>query len=200
LGRNQRKIFETSRKIKKDLISKSKFLSLILRHNPSAGNITLDNEGWALVKDLIHNAGFAKEELKIIVETDSKQRYSFDKSGNKIRANQGHSLYSVKINYEKVVPPEFLYHGTVMKSIDNIFKEGLKKQKRNYLHLSDDIKTATSVGSRRGNPIILKIRALDMYNDVYKFYISENGIYLTDFVPPSYISIDWSVKFNKQKF
>lgn len=177
--------------MKQDLKSKSKYLSLLLRHNPSVGNITLDKEGWANVKDLIHNAGFTKYELESIVETDDKQRYTFDEYKTKIRASQGHSISDVKIEFPETIPPRFLYHGTVQKFIDSIMKNGLSKQKRNYLHLSKDVETATSVGSRRGDVVILKIHALDMYHDGHKFFISKNGIYLIDLIPSKYIEIEY---------
>jgi putative RNA 2'-phosphotransferase len=176
--------------MKKDLKTKSKYLSLILRHDPSVGNITLDANGWANVKDLIHNAGFTNQELETIVQNDDKQRYTFNNDRKqKIRANQGHSIADVKIDYDDVIPPQFLYHGTVQKFIDSIMKTGLKKQKRNYLHLSKDIETAISVGSRRGDVVILKISALKMYNEGYKFFISKNGVYLIEIVPSEYITI-----------
>lgn len=178
--------------MKNDLKTKSKYLSLILRHNPDAGSITLDKEGWASVKDLIHNAGFTRYELESIVETDDKQRYTFNESKTKIRANQGHSIPDVKIDFPETIPPRFLYHGTVQKFIDSIMKNGLSKQTRNYLHLSKDVKTAVSVGSRRGDAVILKINALDMYHDGYKFFISKNGVYLIDLVPSKYITIEYN--------
>lgn len=179
--------------MKKDLKSKSKYLSLILRHNPGAGSIALDINGWANVSDLIHSAGFTLKELEEIVETDNKQRYTFNGTGKKMRANQGHSLKEVEIDFDEIVPPEFLYHGTVQKYVDSIMKTGLQKQSRNYLHLSKDIETASNVGSRRGTPIILKIHALDMHKTGHVFYISKNGVYLIPFVPSNYISIEYSV-------
>lgn len=177
--------------MKQDLKTKSKYLSLLLRHNPDAAGIKLDENGWAQIKDLIHHAGFTKCELETIVEIDDKQRYTFDESKTKIRANQGHSIADVKIDFPETIPPKFLYHGTVQKFIDSIMKTGLNKQKRNYLHLSKNVKTATCVGSRRGDAVILKINALDMYHDGHKFFISKNGIYLIEIVPSKYITIEY---------
>ena len=178
--------------MKKDLKTRSKYLSLILRHNPDAGSVVLDTEGWANVKDLVHNAGFTRKELDEIVDKDNKQRYSYDETKQRIRANQGHSLSEVQIKFDEVVPPEFLYHGTVQKYVNSIMKTGLKKQTRNYLHLSKDVETATNVGARRGEPIILKIQSLKMYNDGYKFFISKNNVYLIEEVPSKYITIDYT--------
>ena len=191
MGRNKKEIFKTGRKMKHDLKSKSKYLSLILRHNPDAGHIALDNNGWALISDLVKKSGFTKDELIRIVDSDDKQRYTFDDSNTKIRANQGHSIPTVVIEFEEACPPDFLYHGTVQSAVDSIMTTGLQKQKRNYLHLSKDVETATSVGSRRGSAVILKIHALDMFNDYHKFFISKNGVYLTESVPPKYITIEY---------
>lgn len=52
-----------------------------------------------------------------------------------------------------------------------------------------DKETAATVGSRRGKFEILEIEAMRMRADGYKIYISENGVYLVDYVPPKYISI-----------
>lgn len=177
--------------MKNDLKTRSKYLSLILRHDPSAGGIEVDKDGWANVADLVHHAGFTRKELDDIVAKDNKQRYTYDETKHRIRANQGHSLKHVQIEFPETIPPRFLYHGTVQKFIDSIMKNGLNKQTRNYLHLSKDVETATNVGSRRGDAVILKINALDMYNDGYKFYISKNGVYLIDRVPSKYITIEY---------
>ena len=131
--------------------------------------------------------------MEIIVKNDDKLRYYFDDSGTKIRANQGHFLSDVQIDFDETILPQFLYHGTGQKFIDSIMKNGLSKQKINYLHLSKDVETAISVGSCRGDAVILKINALDMYHDGHKFFISKNGVYLIDIVPSKYITIEYDV-------
>ena len=74
------------------------FLSLILRHKPSAAGITLDGHGWANVDELIDGVNATGRytldmaKLEEIVRTDNKQRYSFNEDKTKIRANQGHSI------------------------------------------------------------------------------------------------------------
>jgi len=169
------------------LTKKSKFLSLILRHKPEKANIVLDEEGWVEVNELVKNTLLEWDEIEEIVRTDNKQRYSFNENHTEIRANQGHSLDEVDIKFEKVNPPMYLYHGTPTKNISSILKNGLNKGTRNYLHLSDDVETAEVVGSRRGDFVVLKIMAKLLHFDGHKFYISENGVYLTEFVPPEYI-------------
>jgi len=172
----------------------SKFLSLVLRHAPEKANIVIDKNGYTDVNILIAHMNemgmdITKEDLDRIVKEDDKQRYSYDlfDADNKIRANQGHSIL-VDLELKSVSPPLELYHGTTVKNLDSIFKNGISKMCRNFVHLSDDIKTAYNVGSRYGTPTILKIDVYNMIKDGYVFYQSENGVYLTDNVPSKYIT------------
>lgn len=165
----------------------SKFISLILRHKPEAGNLELDKHGWASVDKLLDATKISMEQLEDIVYTDEKNRYSFNADKTLIRANQGHSI-DVDVELLEMAPPDILYHGTATRFLDGIFAEGLKKQSRKYVHLSKDFDTAVKVGKRHGNPIVLKIDALRMWCDGYKFYIANNGVWLTDNIPVDYIS------------
>lgn len=170
----------------------SVFLSLILRHNPGAANVTLDRHGWAEIDDLIHGVNSTgkytldRETLEYIVKTDNKQRYSISDDGKRIRANQGHSI-RVDVELEEKQPPEFLYHGTAEKYRDSIMSDGLKPKSRLYVHLSKDKSTAVQVGRRHGKPVVLTVRAGDMYREGYRFYYSVNGVWLTKSVPVKYI-------------
>ena len=167
----------------------SKFLSLVLRHQPEKIGLTLDKNGWATVSQLLEKSKvrFTIEELEEVVATNDKKRFSFNEDQTKIRANQGHSLKNVDLNLASKSPPAFLYHGTVAKFMPEIKTQGLKKMSRQHVHLSKDRDTAIKVGSRRGKPIILSVRALDMEKQGYTFYISENGVWLTNAVPASFI-------------
>lgn len=175
------------------LESMSKFISLILRHKPEVIGITLDEHGWADVADLIEGVCNSGKELSFstlveIVETDEKQRYSFNPSRTLIRANQGHSI-PVDVELDEVTPPEFLYHGTAKMYVRKIKEEGIKHMSRLYVHLSKDIETATKVGKRHGEPTILKVHTGEMAADGVKFYLSANGVWLTDYVNPKYFEV-----------
>ena len=175
-----------------DFTKISKYLSLILRHKPEAAGITLDEHGWADVYDLITGVKkkyprFCYRLLEQIVEFDEKKRYSFDEYCLKIRANQGHSI-PVDVELEEKEPPAFLYHGTGEKYVDSILETGLISKSRLYVHLSVDEETADSVGKRHGKPVIFIINTKRMYEDGYKFYISENGVWLTKEVPVKYLN------------
>ncbi len=168
----------------------SKYISLILRHKPEAIGISLDEHGWANVDELI--SGVAKTHkldmdiLEEIVRSDEKQRYSFNEDKTLIRANQGHSI-SVDVELEEAVPPEKLWHGTGEKFVESIDKQGLIPKSRLYVHLSKDMDTAIKVGSRHGRPVVYGIKAFDMYNAGYKFFLSKNGVWLTKEVPVEYL-------------
>ena len=166
------------------LKERSKFLSYVLRHKPEEFGLTLAEGGWVSVEALMKSCGFTKEELDEIVSTDNKKRYSFDNNGN-IRANQGHSTV-VEMNFKEVEPPEELYHGTGSKNKSIIFSEGIKKMNRQYVHLSSDKKTAIAVGKRHGDPLLITVKAKQMFNDGCKFYCSDNGVWLTDYIDPKY--------------
>lgn len=171
----------------------SKFLSLILRHRPEEIGLTLDKNGWANVHELIeksnrHEITLNFETLKKIVENSDKKRFAFTADFSKIRANQGHSL-SVDLNLKESIPPDILYHGTIMRNIDSIKRDGLLKKERHHVHLSKDSETARKVAVRYGKPIILAVDSKQMNKDGIKFYISENGVWLTEIVAPKYIKI-----------
>jgi putative RNA 2'-phosphotransferase len=169
----------------------SKLMSLALRHQPSAIGITLDEEGWVLTQDLIdginkRNINLNIDMLRTVVEENDKKRFTFNDDESKIRANQGHSV-DIDLKLEAVEPPEILYHGTVSKFMKSIREKGLVKGSRQHVHLSKDTETATIVGTRRGVPDILIVNAKLMYDEGYKFYVSKNGVWLSDEVPSKFI-------------
>ncbi|NJJ36514.1 RNA 2'-phosphotransferase [Clostridioides difficile] len=176
---------------KKDNLSK--FISLILRHKPEIIGIKLDAQGYADVKELIEKINNTSRDVNMktleeIVEEDNKQRYSFSEDRSKIRANQGHSI-NVNVELKELEPPEYLYHGTATRFLDNIKKEGLIRQSRLYVHLSNDIDTAIKVGKRHGTPVVLKINTSKMYENSYKFYLSKNNVWLCKHIPFKYVEI-----------
>lgn len=165
----------------------SKYLSYILRHKPESIGLMLDINGWANIDELISKTKefvLTKEMLQEIVKTSDKQRFII--KDDKIRANQGHSI-DIDLNVLPTNPPSVLYHGTVIKNVDVIMQEGIKSMSRHYVHLSADKQTAINVGKRHGKPIVMQINSQAMSEDGYKFYLSENNVWLTDYIPPKYI-------------
>lgn len=170
----------------------SKFLSYVLRHEPEAIELSLDKEGWAVIDDLIlraGNKGYAldKDLIFDVVESSEKKRFTISEDGLRIRAAQGHSTQQVNITYVEKMPPDILYHGTATRFIVQIRDQGLLPLSRQYVHLSSDEDTAIQVGQRYGKPVLLKIKAVDMYEKGYKFYQADNGVWLTAHVPCEFI-------------
>lgn len=175
----------------KELKSISKFLSLVLRHKPEVLGLKLDSNGWADVNELIakssdHGIRLTLDMLKLIVEVNEKKRFSFKDDFTKIRANQGHSI-EVDVELKLTEPPDVLYHGTAVKNKEEILKGGLHKMNRLHVHLSHEVETAKNVGTRHGKPVVFIVDAKDMHANGNKFYLSENGVWLTEFVPAKYI-------------
>ncbi|MDX3309015.1 RNA 2'-phosphotransferase [Streptomyces sp. NPDC054884] len=167
----------------------SKYLSKHLRHQPERIGLTLDEAGWVEIDELIaacaaHGFRFTRDELDHVVAANDKKRFAID--GTRIRASQGHSV-EVDLGLEPAVPPSYLYHGTVARSLDAIRAEGLRPMNRHDVHLSADRETATRVGARRGRPVVLSVDAGAMHRDGHVFHLSANGVWLTKAVPPQYL-------------
>lgn len=165
------------------LIKRSKKLSYLLRHDKS---YAFDEHGWREVSDLVANHGFTLEELREIVATNNKQRYEFSEDMTRIRARQGHSI-QVDVELAEAAPPDILYHGTAKAFVKSIMSQGILNGKRLYVHLSTTIDMATKVGERHGEPVVLVIDAKRMSEDGNKFFLSRNGVWLTEFVEAKYI-------------
>jgi len=168
------------------MTKQSKFLSLVLRHAPKKINLTLDEQGWADVEYVLYGCRLSMEELEEIVEHNDKKRFEFNGDKSKIRASQGHSV-KINLGYKAQKPPNTLYHGTIQKNWVIIQHDGLKKMKRHHVHLSGDKDTAIQVGKRRGKPIVISIDSDKMHSNGFAFYLSTNGVWLTDSVPKEYI-------------
>ena len=169
----------------------SKFLSLVLRHQPEKFGLTLSEEGWVSVAELLpaleaHGLSVTLPELRDVVAANDKQRFSFSADETLIRANQGHSV-QVTLGYEPASPPAILYHGTAERFLSSIKQQGLLKGQRHDVHLSEKQETATAVGSRYGRAVVLKIASERMNKDGHLFFRSANGVWLTEHVPVEYI-------------
>lgn len=177
----------SARKLDTDV---SKFMSYALRHAPQEAGLTLDNEGWANFAEVVRavRARFdvSEDDLKRIVAENPKQRFTLE--GDRIRAAQGHSV-AVDIGLEPSSPPPTLFHGTQVANLAAIMDVGLKKMQRQHVHLSIDAETAEAVARRRkGKTTILRIDAGRMHSNGGLFFLSDNGVWLTETVKPEYIS------------
>ncbi|CAJ0809951.1 RNA 2'-phosphotransferase [Ralstonia flaminis] len=178
-----------------ELKSLSKFLSLILRHEPKRIGLTLDDAGWAGIDALLERAAasgrpMTRQQLEAVVETSDKKRFAISEDGLRIRANQGHSI-DVDLGLLPAAPPEVLYHGTATRFLESILATGLGKRQRHHVHLTDDLAVARSVGQRYGVVVVLTVDAARMHAEGHTFFRSENGVWLTDAVPAGYLSVDF---------
>jgi len=169
----------------------SKFLSKHLRHAPADIGLTLQEGGWVKVDDLLaacaaHGHPLTRDELEDIVEDNDKQRFAFDEIGQRIRAQQGHSV-EIDLQLTSAEPPAVLYHGTVPAALPAIRAAGLQKMSRHHVHLSPDEATARRVGQRRGQPTLLAVDAAALHAAGGVFYKSGNEVWLIDSVPPQYL-------------
>ncbi len=169
----------------------SKFLSLILRHKPDAIDLALDDNGWADIDELIqkanlHGPKLSREDIERVVANNDKQRFALSPDKTRIRANQGHSL-EINLELPHQQPPEILYHGTADRFLSSIKARGLLPLKRQYVHLSLDEATAYNVGRRHGRAIVLSILSGAMWREGIPFYLSDNGVWLVETVPPEFI-------------
>ncbi|MFF1844737.1 RNA 2'-phosphotransferase [Streptomyces sp. NPDC058217] len=167
----------------------SKYLSKHLRHQPERIGITLDANGWVSIDELLratarHDFPITRAELDHVVAVNDKQRYAIE--GDRIRASQGHTV-PVDLDLPPVEPPPYLYHGTVGRALAAIRAEGLRPMNRRHVHLSSDRETATRVGARRGRPVVLSVDAAAMHRAGHVFYVSANGVWLTEAVPPEFL-------------
>lgn len=170
----------------------SKYLTRHLRHRPDAIGLILDDAGWVDVAALLAacaRAGFpiSRAELDHVVAVNDKQRFGFDETRQRIRANQGHTV-PVDLGLEITPPPPVLYHGTVAPALPSIRAEGLRPMARHDVHLSPDVETATRVGARRGRPVILTVDAAAMVAAGHNFRRSVNGVWLTEAVAAEFIT------------
>ena len=61
---------------------------------------------------------------------------------------------------------------------------------RTHVHLSADVATARIVAARRaGERVLLRVRAAAMHEAGFAFYLSDNGVWLTESVPPTFIEV-----------
>lgn len=179
---------------KSQLTTLSKFLSLVLRHEPQRIGIELDEAGWTPVDMLLRKASAAgrpltRELLDEVVASSDKQRFAFSEDGLRIRANQGHSV-EVELDLPAVQPPDVLFHGTASRFLAAILREGLDRRSRHHVHLTQDRLTALSVGQRYGQAAILSIDAKSMFAQGHEFRRTANAVWLTDAVPATFIRIE----------
>jgi putative RNA 2'-phosphotransferase len=174
----------------KELNNISKYFSYLLRHEPESVGLSLNENGWASIDELIEKTvdfKLNRDLIEIVVGTNDKKRFSISDDGLQIKANQGHSI-DVDLELTPIQPPQFLVHGTAERFVEAIRVQGLNKMQRHHVHLSESKAVAENVGSRYGKSVLLNISAKEMFDDGFKFYKSANNVWLVDSVSPKYIN------------
>lgn len=166
----------------------SRKLSYYLRHAEEA-ELKLHHEGWAWVASVLPLINCTEPELQAIVAEDDKNRYELGFNGLKIRARQGHSTSQVIMSFEVQTPPDVLYHGTVNTNVVSIMNQGLLPGPRHYVHMSGDVETATTVGARRGKPVLFRVLAKEAHESGVVFLMSSNGVWLASSIPKRFLEL-----------
>ncbi|MCI0464306.1 MAG: RNA 2'-phosphotransferase [Gemmataceae bacterium] len=175
----------------RDLVRVSKFLSLVLRHRPDEIGLELDPNGWAEIEELIarasrHGQRLTRTLIEQIVASNDKKRFALSDDGTRIRASQGHSV-EIDLGLAPRQPPETLLHGTATRFLPPIREKGLLAGSRQHVHLTTDEAGALKSGRRHGKPVALVVRAGEMHRAGRVFYLSANGVWLTEHVPAEFI-------------
>jgi putative RNA 2'-phosphotransferase len=170
----------------------SRTIAYALRHDPECYGLKLNEDGWtpleALISALARHpqwAGLSVDDIHMMMAAASKQRYEiFD---GQIRAVYGHSL-AIKIRHAAATPPDRLYHGTVPGVVTKIRREGLKPMRRQYVHLSTDTATATTVARRRTpSPMIITVRSGEAHKDGIVFHYCNPQVWLAGRIDATYL-------------
>ena len=177
-------------------VALSKRLSYVLRHRPDSVGVTLDEHGWIDVEQLLsalaaHGRTVSRDDLARVVADNDKQRFEWDAAGDRIRARQGHSV-AVELDLVATAPPAVLFHGTQQGNLRSILRHGLDRRRRHHVHLSAARATAAKVGARRGASVVLEVDAAAMTAAGFAFWVTGNGVWLADEVPPQYLSLPGS--------
>jgi putative RNA 2'-phosphotransferase len=183
----------------RQIIEIGKFLSFILRHEPQAIGITLDNDGWTDIDALIlaaPNAGkqISRELLHTLLSNPEEKRFAVSADGRRIRAVAGHAPRSIAIDDIARQPPALLYHGTAARFMANIRRHGLLPGSRHHVHLFEEPARARETGLLHGRPVVLAVRALEMHDSGFPFYQAADGVWLTKSVPFAMIGEAGSIK------
>lgn len=172
-----------------------RFLSMLLRHQPSRFPVKLDVQGYAdlaqvmrVLKALPNFRWATRSDIDAVLDLPGRERFEVIEadSGTRIRALYGHS--ALRLDYEPVEPPSTLYYGTSPETAVLILQEGLTPRERAYSHLA-----LTPTEARRSalrlsaEPVVLVVDAAAAHAAGVTFYAPTAGVYLVDALPPQFL-------------
>ena len=176
------KCMDLDKKLKKVSIN----LSKILRHQAIQRNIHIDDSGWIKLNDILkcnELKNTSLDDIKYIVENNEKKRFTLELRNETyfIRANQGHTISSVKDELLLIeIKPGYIdnvVHSTFRKNYDLIKLNGLCRMSRNHIHFakSKDV----SSGIRKNAEVYIYVDVNKAMEAGIKFYESSNGVILS---------------------
>ena len=179
----------------RNLVKLSKFLSLILRHKPQTVGLRLDETGWADVGELIdlvsqQGIHISRELLEEIVGNSEEKSFIFNADKSRIRSYQEQSS-KADLALISEQPPQYLFYCTTTRFLATMRSQGLMPGNQSHVQLSPDELVAIQRGQRYGQSIVLTIKAAEMFRAGHPFYRSDQGVWLTETVPP------WYIQFSK---
>ncbi|GAB5592938.1 tRNA 2'-phosphotransferase [Umbelopsis nana] len=179
----------------------SKALSYILRHGAAKEKLTMTDDGYILVNEILNRPklkAYTFEDVQYVVDTNDKQRFRMqqDEAGAWwIRANQGHSLKTVKIELDLIQHPlPICVHGTFLKNWNSIATQGLKRMSRNHIHFAPGMPGESGVisGMRKSCDVFIYVDMAKAMEDGIVFQLSSNQVVLSEGVEgilaPKYFS------------
>ena len=174
-----------------------KILVKILRHSAvKEWGLEIGTDGYIKLDHILKHPRISKlhefkdidlEKIKQCVTECKKKRMQLDIRNGiyYIRATQGHSIQSIQP--DKLLNPigiEFtdnVIHGTYLKSIGSILKNGLSRMDRNMIHFTNHTPKSNKVisGMRGSSQVLIYIDLPLAIGDGIKFWISHNGVILS---------------------
>ena len=173
---------DLDKKLKKVSIN----LSKILRHQAIQRNIHIDDSGWIKLNDILKCNEFKNtslDDIKYIVDNNEKKRFTLELRNETyfIRANQGHTINSVKDELLLIEIKQGyidnVVHSTFRKNYELIKLNGLCRMSRNHIHFakSKDV----SSGIRKNAEVYIYVDVNKAMEAGIKFYESSNGVILS---------------------
>ena len=176
----------------KELQNKSKRLSYLLRHNPE--ELSISKDGFISTIEILNKLSISMEQLESIVNENDKKRFSFSEDKTKIKASQGHTI-QVEIKMKEYQGENIkIYHGTSKYNLESIKKKGLVPMKRQYVHLTKNIKTAKETGlryaKRNHDLIVFSVLTDELIKNKIEILISDNEVFQVKNVPYKLLKIE----------
>ena len=177
----------------------SKALSQVLRHRST---LRLDDAGFAHIKDVLDNPRIKSHRptstwLHYIIKANDKRRFALDETGTRVRAVQGHSVPTTRRNSYGSWPWEISAAScrlvgctrptsfTSPPLCNRVFSRAARRVSRFRRHIHLAMSRNPTAGLRSGSEVILEIDLARAHNSGCTFFVSENGVLLTeDVIPP----------------